>query len=142
MDILKYIVILLVLEVWHISYEGTGDKYHNSSMLRSSKVLWEIFHLPKKITNDIYKIHIGGYEWFIYQNNFSTEPFFQLKFSTTFNWIRYFEGPTWDLGVMSSLLSLASLAFSIPKWADVAYKGHSNKINVLDRNYPLNSRYQ
>ena len=28
-----------VLEVWHISYEGTGDNYHNSSMLRSSQVV-------------------------------------------------------------------------------------------------------
>ena len=28
-----------VLDVWHISYEGTGYKQHTSSMLRSSQVL-------------------------------------------------------------------------------------------------------
>ena len=38
-DILKYIVILDVLEVWNISYMIIGDKYYNSLMLRSSQVL-------------------------------------------------------------------------------------------------------
>ena len=41
-DILVYIVnhITGVSDVWHISYQGTGNKQQNSSMLRSSQVLF------------------------------------------------------------------------------------------------------
>ena len=31
-----------VLDVWHFSYEGTGDKEQNSLMLRSSQVFFNL----------------------------------------------------------------------------------------------------